>query len=324
MAIDNQERREAPPGMEAPEEYSFDDVARGLADGSFTRGQALKYIGSALLGGLSAMAGISAAAGDADAKKKKKHHAPPVAPLPPIPTPTPSLPGFTPAQGAPWQWQLTIPVDTTVNVPTFEIDLFDNAASVVSTLHSQGKKVICYLSAGSWENFRPDASRFPESVKGKPLSGFPDERWLDIRQINTLAPIMQARLDQCQSKGFDAVEADNVDGYKNDTGFPLTANDQLTYNKWFADQAHQRGLGIALKNDVDQITELQPFFNFAVNEQCFEFNECNKYQPFIAAGKAVLHVEYNLSTSQFCPQARALHFSSMKKNLDLDAPREPC
>ena len=34
---------------------------------------------------------------------------------------------------------------------------------------------------------------------------------------------MAARFDECREKGFDAVEADLVDGYARDSGFPLTA-----------------------------------------------------------------------------------------------------
>ncbi len=71
-----------------------------------------------------------------------------------------------------------------------------------------------------------------------------------------LAPLMRARLDLCQAKGFDAVEPDNIDGYQVDggTGFPLTAGDQLRYNRWIAAEAHCRGLSIGLKNDSDMRT----------------------------------------------------------------------
>ena len=43
---------------------------------------------------------------------------------------------------------------------------------------------------------------------------------------------------------------------------------------------------VGLKNDVDQISELLPDFDFAVNERCFEYNECDGYAEFIATGKA--------------------------------------
>lgn len=223
-----------------------------------------------------------------------------------------------------WQWQLTGTVDTSVPVSVYDIDLFNNDSSVVAALHAQGRKVICYVSVGSFENWRPDASRFPESVKGLPLDGFADERWLDIRRLDILKPILEARFDQCKQKGFDAIEPDNVDGYTNRTGFPLAARDQIAFNSWLASAAHARGLSIGLKNDLDQVRELEPLFDWALSEQCFEYKECNLLKPFLDAGKAVLEVEYKLDISRFCPEANALNINAMRKNLALDASRTPC
>jgi hypothetical protein len=108
----------------------------------------------------------------------------------------------------------------------------------------------------------------------------------------------------------------------NDTGFPLTAADQLAYNRWIAAESHERGLAVGLKNDLDQIPELAK--DFAVNEQCFEFDECELLLPFIEAGKAVFGVEYALPTSDFCAEANAMGFSWLKKDLDLTAEAEFC
>ena len=69
-------------------------------------------------------------------------------------------------------------------------------------------------------------------------------------------PVLTARLDQCQQKGCDAVGPDNIDGYNNDTGFPLSAEDQLAFNRWLAGEAHARGLSIGLKNDPEQAAAL--------------------------------------------------------------------
>src|SRR5579863_3126153 len=124
---------------------------------------------------------------------------------------------------------------------------------------------------------------------------------------------MQARINLCKSKGFDGVEFDNVDGYSNTTGFPLTYNDQLNYNTWLANQAHTRSLSVALKNDVDQVKDLLPYFDWSLDEQCFQFTECNKLLPFINANKAVMEVEYKLNTTQFCPAANSMNFNSLKK-----------
>jgi hypothetical protein len=201
--------------------------------------------------------------------------------------------------------------------------MFDNPASVVAQLHAAGRHVVCYIDAGTWENWRPDAGKYPKSLLGK-SNGWPGERWLDIRQLAVLGPIMEARLNLCATKGFDSVEFDNVDGYSNDTGFSLTAPDQFTFNTWLANQAHARRLSAALKNDLDQVTELVPYFEWALDEQCFQFNECGRLTPFIAAGKAVMEVEYQVPIAKFCPRANQLNFNAMKKKLSLDAWRVSC
>jgi hypothetical protein len=237
----------------------------------------------------------------------------------------PGPPGiWRPPPNTTWQWQLTTPVDLSVPADMFDIDLFDNGADVVAALHASGRRAICYLSAGTYEPGRPDSGAFPAAVLGDPVEGWPSERWLDIRRLDVLRPIMEQRLDLCRSKGFDGVEPDNVDGYSNSTGFPLTAADQLAYNRFLVAAAHARGLSIGLKNDLDQAAELQPEYDWALNEECFQNGECDLLRPFVAAGKAVFNVEYSLDTSAFCPQAQALGFMSMRKTLSLDASRTPC
>jgi hypothetical protein len=231
---------------------------------------------------------------------------------------------WVPPASTSWQWQLTGRIDLSVDVAMYDLDLDDTPASTVAALHARGRRVICYISAGTWEEWRPDAARFPSAVLGAGVDGWPDERWLDIRRIDLLAPIMEARLDLCRQKGFDGVEPDNVDGYANRPGFPLTGADQLRYNRWFAEAAHARGLSVGLKNDLDQVKALVDAFDFAINEQCFEYRECDMLEPFTAAGKAVFHVEYKLATSAFCNEAIALRFNSMRKRLALDAFREAC
>jgi hypothetical protein len=239
------------------------------------------------------------------------------------PPPTSTI--WTPAPGTTWQWQISGVVNTTINVDMYDIDLFDNDASVIDKLHRDGRIVICYFSAGSYEDWRPDANAFPSSVLGNPLEEWEGERWLDIRQYNSaLGSIMKARLDMAQYKGCDGVEPDNIDGYINSNGLGLTFNDQLAYNSWLANEAHLRGLSIGLKNDLDQIASLVDKFDWALNEQCNEYNECETLLPFIQAGKAVFGVEYTNNPSFFCPYLNGLKFSWMKKNWDLDAWRQDC
>ncbi|MEX2275899.1 MAG: endo alpha-1,4 polygalactosaminidase [Actinomycetota bacterium] len=224
-----------------------------------------------------------------------------------------------------WQWQLQGTIDTSVVVDMYDIDLFETPMSTIDELHGDGSAVVCYLSAGSWEKWRPDADEFPAKVLGNKLDGWPGERWLDIRRLRVLRPIMNARLDKCADKGFDGVEFDNVEAFKNHPGFPIDGADQLRYNVYLANAAHARGLSAALKNDLSQIPVLVDYYDYALNEQCHQYRECDRLDRFVDEGKAVFGVEYRLRPAEFCPQANAHDFNFLKKELALRAlPRIDC
>lgn len=220
---------------------------------------------------------------------------------------------WKPVVGARWQWQLTNTIDKSVQAPAYDVDGFDTPSSTVASLHSAGRKVVCYISAGSWENWRSDASKFPSSVKGK-SNGWSGERWLDIRNWTVLGPIMASRADMCKAKKFDAIEWDNVDGYSNSTGFSLSGSDQIAYNTRLANLAHARGLTVPLKNDVEQVQQLVGAFDWTLNEECHRYSECDTLTPFVSAHKAVWNAEYRST----CPSARA-GFSTILKRTSLDA-----
>jgi hypothetical protein len=87
-----------------------------------------------------------------------------------------------------------------------------------------------------------------------------------------------------------------------------------------------RGLSIGLKNDVDQVRQLVDDFDWALNEECFEYDECGTLLPFIAQDKAVFSVEYGRASlaDRICGEANALNFDTLIKNYDLDAFRVSC
>jgi hypothetical protein len=253
----------------------------------------------------------------------------------PLPAPLPCPSCWRPSLSESWQIELSAtPAPPYLPVKMIELDGFDTPAATVAALHRslRGRGVVCYIDAGTWENWRPDANQFPAALLGLPDSGWPGERWLDIAKYpGALARIMRNRVRMCKSKGFNAVDFDNVDGYTNDTGFPLTATDQLRYDTFLANLAHQYGLAAALKNDEQQIPVLLRYFDFAVDEQCFQYAECTTAQnggygldEFTRAGKAVFDIEYTLKLSQFCPAARRDHFNALRKHLSLDAWRQAC
>lgn len=208
-----------------------------------------------------------------------------------------------------------------------DLDLFETEPALIHTLQSQGKLVVCYISAGSWEDWRPDADNYPEMILGKNYSGWPGERWVDIRETESLRPILENRFDLCAAKGFDGVETDNMDSYQNQTGFFITAKDQLTFNRWLAKQAHQRNLFIGLKNNPDQAAVLVNDFDFILAESCFSEEECEAYLPFIKNKKPVFVLEYNDNNPDlelFCNKANDYGFYLSLKNRELDDVTESC
>ncbi|MCW2922856.1 MAG: hypothetical protein JWM98_260 [Thermoleophilia bacterium] len=221
-------------------------------------------------------------------------------------------------------WQLSGTVRAGRRATVYDVDAVDTPVRTVEALHARGRLVTCYVDAGSWEPGRPDSARWPAGRLGKELDGWPGERWVDVRRIAQLAPLLRARIDVCAAKGFDAVEFDNVDGYANDTGFAISAAHQVRFNRFLANAAHRRGLAVALKNDVEQVPQLQPWFDFAVVEQCFQYDECAGYTPFVRAGKPVFVTEYELALGSFCPAAHRLGMFAARATLALDGHVAPC
>jgi hypothetical protein len=258
-------------------------------------------------------------------------HKPPAAKKPAPSTPPNGSGGWwkpTASSPLPLYWILSAPLSASDIRPApavFDIDGQDNGAAIVSQLHDAGAKVICYVDAGTWEPGRSDSSAFPASVQGNGVEGWPGEKWLDIRQISTLEPIIKARFQTCKQKGFDAIEPDNIDGYSNSSGFPLTGGDQLAYNRALAQWAHGLGLSIGLKNDGDQAGALEPSFDWALDEECYTYNECGYLTTFTSADKAVWIAEYKAISAADCADSKAKHFNTSQYDLDLGkSGRQPC
>ncbi|MBT3336669.1 MAG: endo alpha-1,4 polygalactosaminidase [Anaerolineae bacterium] len=248
----------------------------------------------------------------------------------PSPTAAPVREIWLPPLDSTFSWQLGDEANTSFDADIYDIDAFEAEASLISDLHSQGKKVFCYISVGSWEDWRPDRDDFPSEIIGNDYEGWDGEKWLDIREIDKLAPIMRARLDMCAEKGFDGIEPDNIALHWENTGFNISYDDQLAYNIWLSEEAHARGLSIGLKNNEEQVDDLLPYFDWALTEDCFVGEWCNEMSTFINAGKPVFAVEYTDEVSyeiflkDLCPQAAALGFYTILKNRNLDEYRAIC
>ncbi|KAK9234179.1 glycoside hydrolase superfamily [Lipomyces kononenkoae] len=244
---------------------------------------------------------------------------------------------WQPEVGTTWQIELLYPLNnTSYDVDIYDIDLFDNDASVVSELQRRGRKVMCYFSAGSYENWRPDADQFESSDLGNTLDGWPNERWLNISATN-VRNIMLSRLDLAVANRCDGVDPDNVDGYDNDNGLGLTQDDSIDYVNFLANATHSRNMSLGLKNAGAIIPKVIDNMQWSVNEQCVAYDECDIYAAFTRAGKPVFHIEYPkgdntndnkpVTTAQknaVCNNFDARNFSTVIKNMDLDNWVETC
>ena len=226
---------------------------------------------------------------------------------------------FHPRPGIKWQWQLSDKLDLSYDVDIYDVDLEEISKELIEQLHKKNIKVICYFNAGAYEPYRNDSFLFPKEVLGKTMKDWNDEKWLDISRFYLFKNIITKRLDLAVTKDCDGVEPDNINAYLEDSGFPLSFDDQLKYNKWLSSEAHKRNLSIALKNDGEQADLLIDFFDFAVVEDCFYYDDCDQYKIFIDNNKAVLGVEYFLEPKEFCKKANRFNFSFLKKNIQLDS-----
>ena len=232
-----------------------------------------------------------------------------------------------------WQWQIGTDFNTATDeipgVTVYDIDMFNTSSATVAALHAKGDIVIAYIDFGTAENWRPDYNEFPASVVGD-NNGWPGEQWLNIADTSILEPIMEARIELAKSKGFDAVEPDNIDGCENTTGFPLTLNEQLAYDEWIASAVHAAGMSVGLKNFVDEATILEPYFDWDLDEQAYQYQEWSPgLTDFVANNKAVFECEYETTDPQAATM-NAAHINSMTRDLNLVSPstsayvRIPC
>lgn len=226
-------------------------------------------------------------------------------------------PRWLPQLSDTWHLQLTGVVRMQGDAAVHVVDLFDFPDSLRRELHDAGKHVVCLFSAGSAESWRPDHARFLPHEMGAPVGQAPDERWVDTRSAN-VREIMTARLDHAAARGCDAVALGAVDGYSNSPGLALNAVTQLEFNRFMAAQARSRGLAVGLMNDVEQLAQLAPHFDFAVNAQCHEYDECVGYRAFVAAKKPVFNVEHDgrfvvdaAARAELCAQARAAQLRTL-------------
>lgn len=226
-----------------------------------------------------------------------------------------------------WDWQLTEPFNLSRDLQVIDLDPDSVTASQVATLNSKGIKTICYVSIGTLEDYRDDIDDFPASVIGNIYGDWPDEKFLDVREIAILTPLMQARFQRCKDMGFDAIEPDNMDVHENNSGFNISQSDMVDYIQALASVAHGMGLEYAQKNVSDLTPQLINTSDFVITESCYQDGWCNEVMAYSAAGKDILDAEYNDRPIDFetaCGFAANNDIKMILKDRDLTSQLETC
>ncbi len=132
-------------------------------------------------------------------------------------------------------------------------------------------------------------------VDGMPLADpdWPDEFLLDTSTADhrvAIAERIGEGLQECATKGYDAVELDNLDSYTRSEG-RLTLADTIDLARMLVERTHELGMLVGQKNAAQESGTFKDLgFDFAVAEQCIEFEECADYADVY--GEAVLDIEY--------------------------------
>ena len=82
------------------------------------------------------------------------------------------------------------------------------------------------------------------------------------------------------ASGFDALEPDNIDGYQNNTGFPITAARaaEPTTSGW-PRQAHRSGWPSSRRTTRTRRWSWCPTSTASSTEQCNQYHECSAFRP---------------------------------------------
>lgn len=190
-----------------------------------------------------------------------------------------------------WDWQIgrVTPLERTGKsaVDFYDIDGFLTTGAEVRAIHRTWQaatlahpKTACYVDL-AWEDYRPDgspgqAAGFPRATLGKVYFGFPQERFVDFRQLEALKPMLDARLEMCARKGFDAVELDDIDTFDppSTTGFHLTPGDAQNLLAYAFNEIHRLGLAGLWKNSPLLSWWGRRYTDGAVVEECYAFRQC--------------------------------------------------
>ncbi|WP_326949100.1 MULTISPECIES: endo alpha-1,4 polygalactosaminidase [unclassified Amycolatopsis] len=120
-----------------------------------------------------------------------------------------------------------------------------------------------------------------------------DEALLDLHTADKrtrVAAKVNAWVDDCAARGYQAIEPDNYDSFTRSRGL-LSDSDAQAYIRLLSAHAHQKGLAIGQKNTSELAGQRQANgLDFAIAEECGQQKNCGEFTP--AFGDHVIVIEY--------------------------------
>lgn len=239
----------------------------------------------------------------------------------------PTASAFPLKVGDRWDWQLSGPVDLDRDVEMLGLDPDLVTREQLEALRAQGIDTVCHVNVGTLVQGSPEGNALPAATIGNTHEDDPQERYLDIRRVHYLVPVITKRFVACKDQGFTAIEPDNLDVHVKDSGFPISQADAIRYATTLAHVAHGLGLRIAQKNAPDLTGALQPHFDMAISDGCFEKGICEHFAAYPKANKPAFNAEYTDTDIEFgkaCAEGARLNINMIRKDRTVSAPVITC
>jgi Glycoside-hydrolase family GH114 len=240
-----------------------------------------------------------------------------------------------PPSGAPFDYQIGGDYPLPAGVRVVTRDWFSGRPA-------RGVYSVCYVNAFQTQADEPDAERpdergnWPAQLVLTDLGDDPNwggEYLVDIRSPEsrrTAARWVAQMTDTCATKGFRAVEFDNLDSWTRFDGTPLAGQvpfgkaEAIAYARILTRYAHRKGLAVGQKNTAElgrRASRRVIGFDFAVSEACGTYNECAAYRRVF--GSRVFDIEYTDPGLVRACATIGTHGSVVRRDRNVSTPGSP-
>jgi hypothetical protein len=181
-----------------------------------------------------------------------------------------------------------------------------------------GKYNVCYVNA--FQSQPGESSAWGSLLLRKNGALVEDPDWageyiVDTRQADGVVALVGGWIASCASRGFQAVELDNLDSFGRSAGL-LTEADNLAVFARLVTAGHRAGVAVAQKNTVELTAQARAAgADFAVAEECQRYSECSGFSDVY--GTAWVEIEYRAADFTTACTARGATTSVILRDVDV-------